>query len=983
MPQLIQPSFTGGELAPALYGRVDLARYLVSLRKALNFIVRPTGGVDNRAGTQLVSATANAAKKSVLIPFIFSTSQAYMCEFAEGVINVYYNGGPAGFVANITNAIGQLIGVGPTSLRVKFTTDVAHGFVGGEAIAIQGLVGTGSFAGLNGNWTVFETVDATNFRIVYVWDTGGYVSGGQIFRFPVIASPYLEADLPYLRYTQSADVLTVTHQLRTIPPYELKRQSAFAFTFTAPSFDTGPFRPLNADPSILVYASAGAGKVTLTATSAIFEAGHIGGLFRLEERRLRDVKEWEASKQLVGAATSPINLLRRSDGKVYRCVTDTTAATAIYTGSIRPIHEVGVEMDGDGNSIPTAEIAGVAWEYLHSQYGILRITAVASPTSATATVTGRLPDSVVGGAVVVATYGPFTGDGVTTAFSVAGATSNDPNAYEVTFDGVQQRSNIIASVTGTTTDLITFAGPPLTGVSITVKQLSANNRTDIWAFGAWSTKYGFPGEAEYYQDRLGFANTLQDPQTRWFSKTSDYHNFSVSTPSVDDDAITDNVNARQVNAILDMVPLATLMLLTGGAEWRTRAGVSEVLTQTTIGAKPQSYNGSNGLAALLVGNIALYVQRLGRLIYDMVYDYTSDSFNGNDLTVTSFHLVENRTVISWAYQKNPYSAVWLVMNDGTLLSMTYMREQQVIGWSPHATDGFVEWVAVIPEATQDAVYLIVRRTINGATARYIERLAVREVSDARDLFFVDCGLTYDGRNTLSKTMTLTGGVLWDATETLTLTASGTTFVLTDIGNAIQLIDATTRLDLEITAYTSGTVVSVRASKSVPADLRAVATTNWAFAKKTMSGLSHLEGKTLATLADGNVVSGLVVTAGAITLPSPAAVVHAGLPYIADFETLDVTIPGAEAVMGRSKNVPMVNVLVKDARGLWLGNPDGTFYEKETRLVSDQYDLPQALTEVRECQAINTWDNSGRIKLRQPDPLPLTILAVVPDVKVGE
>lgn len=202
-------------------------------------------------------------------------------------------------------------------------------------------------------------------------------------------------------------------------------------------------------------------------------------------------------------------------------------------------------------------------------------------------------------------------------------------------------------------------------------------------------------------------------------------------------------------------------------------------------------------------------------------------------------------MVDWAHQQNPHSVLWVARNDGTLLGLTYIREHQLWAWHRHDFDGEVENVCCVPEGTEDALYLVIKRTINGATKRYIERMTQRQITDIVDSVLMDCALTYDGRNTGSTTMTLSGSG-WLYTSTLTLTASASTFTAADVGNQIFVYDTDgSVIRCTITAYTSATVVSVMPNRTVPVTLRNVAVTNWSRAVDQLTGLWHLKARTSA------------------------------------------------------------------------------------------------------------------------------------------
>lgn len=252
----------------------------------------------------------------------------------------------------------------------------------------------------------------------------------------------------------------------------------------------------------------------------------------------------------------------------------------------------------------------------------------------------------------------------------------------------------------------------------------------------------------------------------------------------------------------------------------------------------------------------------------------------------------------------------------------------MFAWAPQSSAGKYESTCSISEGSEDAVYFVVNRTINGQTKRYIERLSSRLFTSDEDAFFVDCGLSYDGRNTSSRTMTISGGTGdWSYQVDYPVTISGGAyFVGTDVGAQIQFPYSETDPDTgeavakelrgDIISVTSNTAVVVRFNRNVPAVLRTVATTNWQMARQTFSGLSHLEGQTVNILSDASVEPQKTVSGGAVTLESPGAVVHIGLPITAEFETLDININGQETLLDKKQVIPTVTMVVNASRGIW-------------------------------------------------------------------
>lgn len=502
----------------------------------------------------------------------------------------------------------------------------------------------------------------------------------------------------------------------------------------------------------------------------------------------------------------------------------------------------------------------------------------------------------------------------------------------------------------------------------------------------------FPSAVSYFQQRLTFGGSLNKPQTLWFSKTGIFNNFGYSIPTKDDDSITWTIASTEVNRIRHLTPLRALMTFTDGAEW-TIQGTSAGFTPKTINGEPQTYNGIGQLRPLIINNTVIYAQERGRSVTAFGYSLESDGFSGNDISVLSPQMLEYSSLADWDFQKIPYSIVWGARNDGHMVAFTYVQEQQVIAWHRHITDGKVITVCSVPEGREDALYLCVQRTINGVVNHYVERMASRqiqrygEVGLVKYAFFVDSGLTYDGTNSTSETMTLTGGVDWKYPETLTLTSSnGSRFVVGDVGDEIQYLatPASQPFRLSISAYTSGGVVSVIPVGEVPTAIRGVAFKNWAFARDRFAGLSHLEGKTVSILADGNVAPPMAVTAGVVTIPTAAAVVHIGLPYTSELETLEVTFPGQETVMDKRKVIRSVTAVLEDSRGGFYGrsNREQDLQEFKQRDEDDDYGSMALLTGKATTLIQDTWQGTGRVTVRQTDPLPMSILALIPQVDIG-
>ena len=408
-----------------------------------------------------------------------------------------------------------------------------------------------------------------------------------------------------------------------------------------------------------------------------------------------------------------------------------------------------------------------------------------------------------------------------------------------------------------------------------------------------------PSTVNYYQQRIIFGGTDNKPETVDLSRIGDFHSMRVAIPTKADDSITFTMADQQVNKVRHIVSVGALLVLTSGGEWKITEGQDQVVTPSTVSARIQSKYGASSVLPVVVDNSALYIQESGSRLRDIGYTFESDSYTGSDLSIMAQHLFDGYTITDMAFAQEPHRMVWLVRSDGKLVALTYHKEHKVTGWSQHDTNGLVKAVSTIREGTENVVYIIVERVINGNTVRYVERLKERSWTTAENAFIVDSGLTYSG-----------------------------------------------------TAITE------------------------------ITGLYHLEGESVAVLADGNVVDDLVVSSrGTITLPNASSLVHIGIPYISDVETLDID-SSQRMVKGKLKSVGEVVYKFYNSRGGWVGPDADHLIEIKPRLQIDNYDSI-SLQSYEERIAIDSgWSDGGQTFFRQTDPLPFTILAIAPDVSIG-
>ena len=302
----------------------------------------------------------------------------------------------------------------------------------------------------------------------------------------------------------------------------------------------------------------------------------------------------------------------------------------------------------------------------------------------------------------------------------------------------------------------------------------------------------YPGSVSYFEQRRCFAGTTNKPQNIWMTKSGTESVMSFSLPIRDDDRIAFRVAAREANTIRHIVPLTQLLLLTSAAEWRVSPVNSDAITPTTITVRPQSYVGANNVQPVVINNTLLYTAARGGHIRECAYNWQANGFISGDLSLRAPHLFDSYDITDMGYAKAPLPVVWFVSSSGKLIGLTYVPEQQIGAWHQHDTDGVFESCAVVAEGSEDILYCVIKRNVNGVDVRYIERMASRQFVDPADAFFVDAGVTYSGApiSTISSGLSHLEGktvnILADAAVHPQLVVTGGAITLEQSASKIQI-----------------------------------------------------------------------------------------------------------------------------------------------------------------------------------------------------
>jgi len=502
----------------------------------------------------------------------------------------------------------------------------------------------------------------------------------------------------------------------------------------------------------------------------------------------------------------------------------------------------------------------------------------------------------------------------------------------------------------------------------------------------------FPNAVSYFEQRRVFAGTNNEPQTIFMTRSGTESDMSFKLPIRDDDRIQFRVAAREANRIKHIVPLTQLLFMTEAAEWRVTSVNSDAITPTSIAVKPQSYVGANNTQPVVVNNSMVYIASRGGHARELGYNWQSNGFITGDLSIRAAHLFDGFDITDMTLAKAPTPIVWMISTSGKLVGLTYVPEQQVGAWHQHDTDGTFESVTTVAEGSVDAAYCVIKRTIGGATKRYIERMGTRDYTLQRDSFFVDSGLTYNGTNTnTARTVTITssGNFTKGSSVTLEFPSSIPVFnfggngLTTDLNDAIVIVDGTETYRCDITAIADNHTATVKLDRDLPSSLQNTAITSYEIAEKTLSGLSHLIGKTVNILADGAVHPTKVVDSnGSITLNRASSVTHVGLPYVCDLQTLPLALQTEAFGQGRVKNLNHAWLRVFESSGIFVGPTSEKLVEAKQRTTEPFGSPPNLKTEDIKIMLTPSWQDYGQIFIRQTDPLPLTVVGVTLEVSVG-
>lgn len=777
----IQASFNSGEWAPSLYARVDLAKYRSGAALLQNFFVDYRGGASTRTGTRYILQAYKSSTAVRLIPFQASFNVGYALEFGDQYIRFFFLGSPV--------LETQLNITGATNANPCVITVPGNTYSAGQWIFIAGV---GGMTQLNGHYYSISNAAGDNITLADLNGNpidstgfGAYTSGGTASRVYTIDSPYSADDLKNVKYAQNVNEMILCHP--NYPPQILKLITATNWTIDPITFGTDI-----ASPTGLIYAgsfNAPAGTfwgVGYTyAVTAIDESGQESAPTQISFGGLPDLRTvpgtiyigWDLVDGAVGyniyktdvsytgvvPAGATCGFIGTTTGLSF--VDSNIAADYSQTPPVPrnpfgsasgfEIQSIQINTQGTYTSVPTISFSGPAPTIPATANAVLGVTG--TPTVGVGGSgyavgdTVLFPNNVVlvvasvsSGAVTA--WKPITDSPSNPGSLLSGSTPSNPVAQiSSSGGGTGATANL---VWGVVSAVMTNNGSGYSTVPGVVFSSGSATATAIQG----PTTQGYPSVPGFFQQRLVLAAPNGSPQTFYMSQPGAYFNFDVSVIAQATDALTGTLVSGQLNTIKSMIPQTSgLLILTDKASWLVNGGSNgSAVSPSALVANAQSFVGTNDVPPIVANFDVLYIQSKGSAVRDSAYNIYANVFTGTDISVLSSHLFYGYEILEWAWAEEPFKIAWAIRNDGTLLSLTFLKEQEFIGWAHSITEGDFKSVCAVTELTStagevDAVYTVVERQVNGNTVKYIERFAERTFPNGVvDAWTVDAAVQYDG-----------------------------------------------------------------------------------------------------------------------------------------------------------------------------------------------------------------------------------------------
>lgn len=745
----IQQGFTGGEVSPSMFGRFDDAKYQQGLAMCRNFLVLPQGPVVNRPGFEFVREVKYSDKKTVLLPFVYSNDQTMCLEFGDKYIRFHTEGATV------------LSGTEPYEVVTPYDADQLDKLHFAQSADVLTLVHP-SYAPRE-----LRRYGPTDWRLV------------EIQFNPSVSAPTI-SEVTYSCGDNDAsgkDRYTLTYAVTAVADNDgIEVESKASGTKSV----KGNLYINNSYATIKWSAVSGASRYRVYKSYK----GLLGYIGETTDLSFID-DNYEADEGI----TPPLYDTIFSRDKGISSVTINNQGSGYYgKRDVNDYNRRGTHYFHDRDTVTGSETVTIPCMLEDSRvqrYSTHVVDRSGNGSGATATMNYTVTETVQGLPYKVRIDG----------FTITNGGSNyiDPwievrysgnySHMDYEFQATVNKDNgsvklVVSDSTGAGAELQPkIVDGKITGVTIVSGGMNYSNPTitvvaDRGSGASLSatvaTVGDYPSAVTYYEQRRCFAGTYTRPQMIWMTRSGTESDMSYTLPSKDDNRIKFRIAALEASRVLHLVPLSQLIALTESTEFRVTSVNSDALTPTSISVKPQAYVGSSEVQPLICNSSMVYVASRGGHVREMGYNWQASGFITGDLSLRAAHLFEDDRVVDMAQAKSPTPTVWCVMDNGSLLGLTYLPDQNVSAWHRHDTkNGRFESVTVVPEGEEDSLYAVVQRDINGKSVRYIERMHKRYFEDLQDAFYVDCGATYRGDETSA-----ISGLTWLEGQEVAILANG-------------------------------------------------------------------------------------------------------------------------------------------------------------------------------------------------------------------
>ena len=916
-------AFVAGEVAPAFRSRGDLSKYSLGLGLAKNVYVDFRGGLSNCPGSAYVGPVPEAGSATRLQTFR-ANGNDYQLVFSEQKMRVIRNGGyvlePSVTVTNVTRA---------GTARV---TAAGHGFSDGDLITFPTAEG---MTDLVGRYFTVGNVATDAFSLygqsgagVNATEYDAFVSG-EAARVYSIPTPYTGDQPKELDFSQNKLEMQIVHvdQRRHLLTYV----SDTEWTLIPVEVSASGSPPAN--PSITPSTTGLAGYAIVV--TAVLPNG----------------EETLPSEHAV--VTNSINFTTGPGSATYSWDPVPGAVEYnVYRTLVLPT----------GGTLTLAQELGFIGRTLSPPFVDANIT----PDFTKTPPQYRDPFAESGIDYIEVTNGG-TGHTISTTVTVTDPTGTGFAGYPVVQGGAVVGVVVTQSGSGYTAPVVSFS--PGSGATATVALTPASGQN--------------PGVTERFQQRQAFGGTINQPLAVEGSKVKLPNNFDVSPIVNDADAYSFTLDSPDVTPIRHLLALRnTLLAFTRSVIYGIRGGEGVTITPLNAQADIQSYRGASTVRPLPIDLNVIYTIEQGTAVYAMTFTYYTESFQQQDISVLSSHLLgKGKEPTRLEFLDEPNKLLYVNRADGKRLICTYVPEQEVTAWTQQETRGLYKDCSVCLEDGQSTLYQVVDRLIEGTWVRLIERQDSRTFAHPEDSWFVDCGLrlpqttpevglTFSASEGSAVTATTTGAT--DAAVGDVIYAGGGKFLITAVNSTTEYVGDWRRKMTQVIPQTDP-----------PVPLPLVAG-EWELATPvtTVGGLWHLEGEEVVALADGDVITGLTVTAGSVTLEVPATKVVVGIPYTSRIETLPPTSQ-QQILEGSRKSIYGASVRFNETRGLFMGAVDGELQEVPPLLPEFWGDEVVEDTGTLIFNTSDNFDYDAVVALEQRYPLPWNVLGLVLNVEKGD